>query len=160
KEKLPDAVIADLVEWVRMGIPDPRDRAATVPPSTSWADTLRKRRTWWSLQPVRPVAVPQPRNNGWSMHPIDRFLLAAMENQGLTAGAPADPVRTARRRSLVLTGLPLDPRRIADFVAQCRDEPGRSVAVMRLVDELLSSPHFGERWARHWMDIVRFTETH
>ena len=160
KEKLPEAVIGDLVEWVRMGAPDPRDRATPIPAAAGWAEALRTRRTWWSLQAVRPVAVPAPQNGGWSEHPIDRYLLAAMENRGLTPGDLADPVTIARRLTLVLTGLPPDPRRIAEFVAQCRQEPGRPAAVARLVDELLSSPHFGERWARHWMDVVRFTETH
>jgi hypothetical protein len=154
KKKLGDAVVADLEAWVRMGAPDPRN----TPESgsiTSWEAALRERRNWWSLQPVRSQQVPDVADRHWSDHPVDRFLLARLERAGLAPAAPADRRTLMRRLSLVLTGLPPAPADLEEFVA----DPS-PVAVEKVVDRLLASPHFGERWARHWMDVVRFTETH
>ncbi len=160
KGKLPAADIADLEAWVEMGAPDPRGKAAPVKAATSWEETLRDRRNWWSLQPVASPPVPQPKNGGWSEHPVDRWILARLEDEGLSPNLPASPAVLVRRLSLVLTGLPPSPARISDFLEQAQKEQGNGPALERLVDELLASPHFGERWARHWMDVVRFTETH
>jgi hypothetical protein len=161
KGKLPAAVIADLEAWVKMGAPDPRDKAPAVKAAKSWEEIVRERRTWWSLQPVKKPAVPTPRNADWSKEPIDRFLLAAMEAKGLTPAWDADARTLIRRLSLVLTGLPPTAQEAAEF-AKAWDAAGakRGVALEQVVDRLLASPHFGERWARHWMDVVRFTETH
>ncbi len=147
KGKLPAASIADLEEWVRRGVPDPRDKP-TSRKERSWDEVFRERTNWWSLQPVQQVPLPQPKNAGWSDQVIDRFVLAKLEENGLAPAANASPRTLARRLSLVLTGLP-------PSVVQAS-----SVNYERLVDELLDSPHFGERWARHWLDVVRFTETH
>ena len=161
KGKLPTAVIADLEAWVKMGAPDPRDKATVVQANPSWEEILRKRRAWWSLQPVRKSAVPQPKNASWSDHPIDRFLLAKLEEKGLTPAKPADPHTLIRRVSLVLTGLPPTPDEVEAFVKAYTGPNGiPQAALEQAVDRLLASPHFGERWARHWMDVVRFTETH
>jgi hypothetical protein len=154
KEKLPDAVIADLETWVKMGAPDPRDTAAAAQ-AAPWEEVLRERRQWWSLQPVRPVGPPPVRQAAWSDHPVDRFILARLEQAGLTPAGSADRRTLIRRASLVLTGLPPTPEEIAAFV---QDESPQ--AYERLVDRLLASPHFGERWARHWLDVVRYAETH
>ncbi len=154
KAKLPDAVIADLEEWVRMGAPDPRDTAAARP-SAAWDEVLRERRRWWSLQPVRPVAPPPVSRADWPDDPVDRFILARLEQAGLAPAEPADRLSLIRRASLVLTGLPPTPEQITAFL--CDDSPG---AYEKLVDRLLTSPHFGERWARHWLDVVRYAETH
>ena len=99
---------------------------------------------------------PEVKDAGWSAHPVDRFLLAGLERAGLTPAEPADRRTLIRRLSLVLTGLPPTAgggRR----VRRATSPPG---AYEALVDRLLASPHFGERWARHWLDVVRFTETH
>jgi hypothetical protein len=154
KSRLPDSVIADLETWIRMGAPDPRDRAAAAKAAT-WEEMLRTRRDWWSLQPVRKPAMPAVRNAAWSTDPVDRFLLAKLEQSGLQPAAAADRRTLIRRLSLVLTGLPPSPAEVEAFVGD--DSPRASE---KLVDRLLASPHFGERWARHWLDIVRFTETH
>lgn len=155
KGKLPAAVIADLEAWVKMGAPDPRDKAAPALKTATWTEMLRERRSWWSLQPVKKPEPPAVRDAAWSAHAVDRFILAKLEEKGLTPAAPAERRTLIRRLSLVLTGLPPAPADIEAFVAD--KEPG---AVERLVDRLLASPHFGERWARHWMDVVRFSETH
>ncbi len=162
--RMPASVIADFETWVKIGAPDPRDNAASAKGADSWAEVLRTRRSWWSLQPVRKPAVPQPKNTTWSLHPIDRFLLAKLEEKNLPPAAPANPRMLIRRLSLVLTGLPPTPTQVESFVRACAaaapSQPLPSSAVEKLVDSLLASPHFGERWARHWLDVVRFTETH
>ena len=184
KGKLPADVIADFEAWVMNGANDPRDKPTRTPAADSWAETFRSRRDWWSLRSVQKPVVPQPKNGAWSSQPVDRFVLAKLEEQGLAPAEPTDPRTLARRLSLVLTGLPPTPEQVASFVMECEgtgttriersdtdqvsDHPSdprhpRSIpqhAVQKLVDSLLDSPHFGERWARHWMDVVRFTETH
>jgi hypothetical protein len=153
--KLPEAVIADLEAWIKMGAPDPRDKATPAVAGANWAEMLHDRRSWWSLQPVRRPALPRVKNAAWSDHPVDQFILAKLEDKGLTPVGPADARTLVRRLSLVLTGLPPTPAEVDAFL-----EDNAPKAVERLVDRLLASPHFGERWARHWMDVVRFSETH
>ncbi len=161
KGKLPLAIIADLEAWVKMGAPDPRDKAPVIKAAKSWDETVAERRKWWSLQPVKKLSVPTPKNAGWSNDPIDRFLLTAIEAQGLTPAKDADPRTLVRRLSLVLTGLPGTAEEMDDFVKACDGASAKpQAAIEKLVDRLLASPHFGERWARHWMDVVRYTETH
>lgn len=161
--KLSAAAIADLETWVRMGAPDPRDQPARRKPATTWPEVLRARRDWWSLDPVRSPVIPAPKDPNRTQSPIDRFVAVKLEEQGLPAAAPASARTVVRRLSLVLTGLPPSPELVEDFVRDCGGDdvaPLPAPAVERLVDALLDSPHFGERWARHWMDVVRFTETH
>lgn len=163
KGKLSDAVIADLEAWVKMGVPDPRESTTVARPSSNWEDILRERRGWWSLLPVQSPPIPESKA-AWSNHPIDRLILTKLETEGLPPGRPATAATLARRLSLILTGLPPTADQIDRFVRACgavaSSEPIPETAVAAYVDELLASPHFGERWARHWMDIVRFTETH
>ena len=156
--KFEPGVIADFRRWIEMGAPDPRDE----PPSekeleraTSWEATFAKRRRWWSFQRVVTPRVPSVRNEGWSSHNIDRFLLAAMDAQGLWPAKAADRRTLLRRVSFVLTGLPPTPEQIHHFLAD-----DSTNAYERVVDRLLDSPRFGERWARHWMDLVRYCESH
>jgi cytochrome c553 len=160
KGKLPAAIIADFEAWVKMGAPDPRDKVSKTPTAKSWDDLVRERRQWWSLQAVKKSHLPTPKDADWSNQAIDRFLLAKMETKGLTPAKDADPRTLIRRLSLVLTGLPPRAREVESF-AKAWDKCAKPQAtVEHLVDRLLASPHFGERWARHWMDVVRFTETH
>jgi hypothetical protein len=104
---------------------------------------------------VRLPALPPVKDLAWARHPVDRFLLARLEQAGLQPAAPADRRTLSRRLSLVLLGLPPAPEETEAFLHD--DSPA---AWEHLVDRLLASPHFGERWARHWLDIVRFSETH
>ena len=159
KGKLPAAAIADLEEWVKLGAPDPRDKPPAIKPATSWEETLRVRRDWWSLHPVVEPPIPEPKRTDYSQNPVDRFILARLEAENLEPAGPAPAEALARRLSLVLTGLPLPPTRVAAFAEEIKTI-GADAAAERMVDELLASPHFGERWARHWLDVVRFTETH
>lgn len=170
KGKLPPAVIADFEEWVKRGAPDPREKPAAVKQEEPWEDTFRRRATWWSLQPVKKPPVPQTRQDDWSAHPVDRFLSARRDEQNLTPAVAADPHTLARRLSLVLTGLPPTAEQVEAFVRDCHvmsvggtngaGQPLPAQAVERYVDRLLASPYFGERWARHWLDVVHFSETH
>ena len=158
--KLDDAIITDFAAWVKMGAPDPRSapdklHAAAAAP---WAETLAARRQWWCFQPVRARGVPAPRNLQWSAHPVDRFLLAKQEQRGLEPGADADLRTLLRRLSFAITGLPPETREIERFVSEAGDN--RQVAIENTASRLLALPAFGERWARHWMDLVRYAETY
>ncbi len=176
KGKLSADAIATFEEWVKLGAPDPREETPAVRLPESWEETLRERRDWWSLKPVVKPAVPMVKDEKWSDNPVDRFLLAKLESQGLSPATNADPRTIARRLSLVLTGLPPTNEELAVFLKDVHELRGSMVnprpdaasdtapippaALTRFVDHLLGSVHFGERWARHWMDVVRFTETH
>lgn len=128
---------------------------ASATTSSAWASLYHARLDWWSLRPPASSPIPKVRNTDWPRHDIDRFILARLEQQGLTPAAPARPRTLARRLSLILTGLPPTPVQVGRLAADASDS-----ACDRLVDELLESPHFGERWARHWMDVVHYADTH
>ncbi len=158
--KLDDNVIADFEKWIRDGAADPR----THPPSAkesaaeSWEAQLAERATWWSLQPPRACEPPPVNDTAWSSEPVDRFINASLEKAGLDPAAPATASVLLRRLACVLTGLPPSPEQVESFPAAYRERPEQ--ALRQLVDELLASPHFGERFARHWMDVVRYTDTY
>lgn len=119
---------------------------------------FQERRNWWSLTPVENPPVPTVIDTKWSDHPVDQFVLAKLEEEGLLPAQLADPRTLVRRLSLTLTGLPPTPEEVDVFVRNAeRDRVG---AYEKLVERLLTSVHFGERWARHWMDVVRFAETY
>ena len=121
----------------------------------TWERAYTNRIQWWSLQPIRVAEPPVPKNSSWRLNFIDSFILKRLEEVGLTPAPEADRVVLARRLSFALTGLPPDRETSERF---CRDHsPG---AFERLVQALLDSPHFGERWARHWMDVVHYSDTH
>ncbi len=147
--RLSDTDVASLQEWVRRGLPWPTEQASDQASAVSQGYAAM-RREHWAFQPVADPPVPAVE----SEHPIDRFVLHALRQAGLTANSPAGPSTLIRRLSFVLTGLPPVPSDVMDFIA----DPSPS-AYEEAVDRLLDSPHFGERWARHWMDIVRFGET-
>ncbi|QDU92345.1 PSD1 and planctomycete cytochrome C domain-containing protein [Lignipirellula cremea] len=157
KEKLPAAVIDDFCRWIAAGAPDPRSDppAAADAARLAWEARFEQRRAWWSFQPVVESAPPRVRNEAWSADPIDHFILAKLEASGLQPAPRAQRRALIRRLSFALTGLPPDPAEVEQFVAD--DSP---MAWPRQVDRLLASPHFGERWARHWMDVVRYTDTY
>lgn len=159
-KKLPDEVIADFVKWVELGAPDSRDQPPSVDEaaSLSWKAIFEKRRQWWSLQPLQKVTPPSVTNNDWSERPVDRFLLEKLQQSHLQPAQSASPRTLIRRLSFVLTGLPPTPEDVEAFVSAAKQD--RQAAYERLVDRLLASPHFGERFARHWMDVVRYTDTY
>lgn len=160
RPQLADSVIADFVTWINQGAVDPRDQAPTVAAGATtdnvgWEATLKARKDWWSFQPVRKASVPKVKDAAWSEHPIDRFLLAKMEERGLRPSPAASRESLLRRVTFALTGLPPTADEIDDFRRDASPD-----AYEKRVDRLLASPRFGERWARHWMDLVRYCESH
>jgi len=157
RPKLSDSVVSDFITWVNQGAVDPRDQPPTVlaTNTVAWAETFAVRKDWWSFKPVRKPVLPAVTNTAWSTHPVDRFLLAKIEASGLQPAAPADRRTLIRRVTFALTGLPPTPDEIRAFIKDTSPE-----AYAKVVEQLLSSPRFGEHWARHWMDLVRFAETH
>ncbi|GBD37256.1 Xanthan lyase [bacterium HR36] len=148
KKKLPAAVIADFEHWIRLGAPMPAEAAGNV------AGTPEAGRQHWAFQPLRRVAVPAVRHSAWPRTAVDRFLLAAMEAKGVVPLADADRHTLLRRLYFDLIGLPPTPEEIAAFVADNSPD-----AWEKVVDRLLASPHFGERWGRHWLDVVRYADS-
>ncbi|GBL43939.1 hypothetical protein LBMAG55_15570 [Verrucomicrobiota bacterium] len=151
RPKLDAQIIADFVEWVNRGAPDPRTKAPEDSITPAWSDLLQVRRHWWSFQPITSPVVP----TGKSVSPIDRFLDVKIAAAGITPSAQADKATLIRRATYVLTGLPPTPADIASFEADTSPE-----AFAKVVDRLLASPRYGEHFARHWMDLVRYADTH
>lgn len=150
KERLPDAVVADFVAWVKRGAPDPRvDTKAPIGPDYA------KAKEHWAYRPLTRPSVPEPHDAAWSRTPVDRYIRAAQEQAKVTPAAVADRRTLIRRLSLDLTGLPPTPAEVDAFSADPAPD-----AFERLVDRLLASPQFGVRWARHWLDLARFAESH
>lgn len=151
RPKLDAKMIADFVEWVNRGAPDPRTKAPTNSTPPAWSDLLTVRKHWWSFQPISNPSVPA----GKSANPIDRFLDAKIVTADITPSAKADKSTLLRRATYVLTGLPPTPAEITAFEADASLE-----AFAKVIDRLLASPRYGEHFARHWMDLVRYADTH
>ena len=157
--KLPSDEVALLSTWVKHGAPWPSDpnRDANTGSHTivtrSGGPTSEERR-FWSFRPIAAPAIPKVRNPGWCKTPIDAFILARQESSGVVAVAPADKRTLIRRATFDLTGLPPAPADVADFLADHSPD-----AFARVVDRLLASPAYGERWGRHWLDVVRYADT-
>ncbi len=146
--RLSEAEVAILVEWVQRGAPDPRIAASRIGGMT--ADEARQ---WWSLQPVRQVTPPAVRMMSWPQNEIDHFVLAEQEPRGFTPAPPADRRTLLRRASFDLTGLPPTPEEFDAFLSDTAPD-----AFATVVDRLLSSTAYGQRWARHWLDVVRYAD--
>ena len=149
KGKLPAAVIADFAEWIARGAPDPRGGELAV---TGGID-IEAGRNHWSYRPLREPRMPETRSIAGDSS-IDMYLLAQLRSNGLVQGPLAERHVLVRRLYFDLLGLPPSPEEIEDFVNN--DAPD---AYPRLVDRLLASPQFGERWGRHWLDVVRYAES-
>jgi hypothetical protein len=152
KARLTDAEIDKLVRWVKLGLPWPEVDPAKAIAGNRWQITSEQRR-FWSFQPVKAVPPPTVHMQTWPRSDIDRFILAALEARGLRPAPPADRRTLLRRATFDLTGLPPTPAEMDAFLADA--SPG---AFARVVDRLLASPHYGERWGRHWLDIVRYAD--
>ena len=151
KKKLPDDVIADFVKWVEMGAPDPRAANATTVGGKYNKIDARKH---WSFQPVNRRAHAALKDPSWPRTEIDKYILAGLEARQLRPVADADKETLLRRVTFDLVGLPPTPQEIDDFVK----DPA-SNALEKVIDRLLASPQFGERWGRHWLDVARYGES-
>ncbi|MEQ8789908.1 MAG: PSD1 and planctomycete cytochrome C domain-containing protein [Pirellulaceae bacterium] len=154
-KKLPAETIANFERWVAMGAPDPREGAAAV--TDKYEIDLEKGREFWAFQPPQKTAPAEVKNTAWPRSDIDRFLLVELEAKGLRPVADADAETLARRLSFDLIGLPPTPQQVDQFAELHAHSPQQAVA--SLVDQLLDSPKFGERWGRHWLDVARFAES-
>ena len=154
KEALDESQVADFAAWVKMGAPDPRAAAehADAPPEKPPYDFTAARRQWAFHKP-EPVAPPVTAS-GWVRSPVDAFILAKLQEKGLAPAPPADRRTLLRRVTFDLIGLPPTPGEVADFLADPSPE-----AFGKVVERLLASPRYGERWARHWLDVVRYTDS-
>ena len=154
--KLPAHVIADFEQWIRRGAPDPRTGGEQTVVATRTAETFDygPGREHWAFRRVEDPALPEVENEAWVSRDLDRFILSHLEERGLAPVAPADKRTLLRRATFDLVGLAPSEAEIKDFLAD--ESPD---AFGRVVDRLLASPHYGERWGRHWLDIARYADS-
>ena len=152
KGKLPEAVLADFVAWVKMGAPWPGDAGKV---------TITKKipdgKNHWAFQPVKKPALPVVKDKQWPQTDMDYFILARLEASGLSPANRADNRTLIRRLYIDLIGLPPTAEEINTFLKKC--QTNQKATVEALVDQLLASPHYGERWGRHWLDVARYADT-
>ncbi|WP_439624552.1 PSD1 and planctomycete cytochrome C domain-containing protein [Gemmata sp.] len=148
--KLPDARIAAVAKWVTDGAAWPEEKATAARP----AGTTEADRNHWAFRPVADPPPPAVRDAAWPLTDVDRFILARLEAAGIKPAAAADKRTLLRRATFDLTGLPPTPEEIRAFLAD--ETPG---AFERVVERLLASKHYGERWGRHWLDVARYADT-
>jgi len=147
-DKLTDQQINDLVAWVRMGAPDPRTQTAA---QKEWKDPNAKH---WAWQPVKKAVVPTSSDSSWCKNPIDNFIVAKLSEKGMKPSPLADKRTLIRRAYFDLTGLPPAPDEVEAFVNDSSPN-----AFEKVIDRLLASPQYGERWGRHWLDTARYADT-
>jgi mono/diheme cytochrome c family protein len=156
-DKLPDDTIAAIARWIDLGAPYDQPLVQNPRDPDSWTATVvpEEAREFWSFQPLADGGPPVVKNEAWIRNPVDRFVLAKLEEKGLTQNSLADRRVLIRRAYFDLIGLPPPPAEIEKFIADTDPQ-----AYEKMIDRLLDSPHFGERWARHWLDAARFAESH
>jgi cytochrome c553 len=148
--KLSDEVIADFAKWITMGAPDPREGKAVAHKGMD----LEKGKAYWAFQPPQKAPAPAVKDKGWAKGEIDRFVQAEREAKGLKPVAEAENAVLVRRLYFDLIGLPPTPEQVEAFVKDSSPK-----AYEALVDTLLASPQYGERWGRHWLDVARYAES-
>ena len=151
KGKLPPEAVEALAAWVKAGAPWPAAATVSVPGP---ANVQKVRQSHWAFQPVRRLDPPQVRDRAWARTPVDPFILAGLEARGLTPAVDAERRTLLRRVTLDLIGLPPTPEEVEAFVADPRPE-----AYALLIERLLASSQYGERWGRHWLDVARYADT-
>ena len=156
KRKLPTEAIHDIENWIAMGAPDPRNQPISEDfgENVLRAKALEEGRRYWAFKPLVDPVLPSIENQNWPADPLDHFILAKLEDQGLSPSQPADRQVLIRRTYFDLIGLPPSPEQIEDFLADSDPD-----AFSKVVDGLLTSVTFGERWGRHWLDVARYADT-
>ena len=154
--KLAKEKIKILTHWVRLGMPyPPGEEKEMVAEAHSSVPTVNEEtKKWWSFQPVADVEIPGVNDKSWPRNPIDNFVLSNLEEVSLQPAVPASKRALVRRAYYDLIGLPPTPEQVESFVANENAD-----AYTNLIDELLDSPHYGEKWGRHWLDLVRYAES-
>ena len=150
--KLPEEVVADFAKWIDMGAPDPRHSSAAIKPKREI--NIDDGKQWWSFRPLRIVVPPAVEATSRIRTPIDAFIADAWTKHQLKAAPAAGKEKLIRRAYFDLTGLPPTPEQIDAFLSDSSDK-----AFERVVDTLLDSPRYGEKWGRHWLDVARFAES-
>ncbi|MDB6155257.1 MAG: Planctomycete cytochrome [Chthoniobacteraceae bacterium] len=150
-EKLTESQITDLMAWIKMGAPDPRKAAAG---SGKLSGLTDKAREHWAYQPVRQQPVPVNHNQQWCRTPVDAFILQKLEAKNMVPAPDAGKEALLRRATYDLIGLPPSPQEVEAFLTDTT--PG---AFAKVIDRLLASPHYGERWGRFWLDTARYSDT-
>jgi cytochrome c553 len=152
KKKLSESTIRDLKQWVAMGLPWPDEAENTVEVESNRGFSISdEQRSFWSFQPVSNPAIPSIEGDDWSRTEIDSFIQSALSEKGLMPSSPVNKEQLIRRATFDLIGLPPTAEEIDAFVGDVSE-----MAFSDVVDRLLASPHYGERWARHWFDGVRY----
>jgi hypothetical protein len=151
KHKLADHEVEAFVKWIVQGAPDPRDGAPVKP-----RRELAEAKKLWSLQPLHSPATPAVKDISWPKTPIDYFILSKLEHQQLAPVPQADRRTLIRRATFDLVGLPPNPADVESFLTDPAPLPD---AFAKVIDRLLASPQYGERWGRHWLDLVRYADT-
>ena len=179
KGKLPDKEVETLVRWVEMGAPWPAEPPPTAASKGDEFDLEKRKSEFWVWQPIRKTAPPSVVNSAWPRSDIDRYVLSRLEDSNLKPTSDADATALLRRLYFDLIGLPPSAKEVEEFLNDCqmtalaKDERGsahqdsvasahfskRLQATEKVIDKLLESPHFGERWGRHWLDLVRYAES-
>lgn len=156
KQKLPPEVIADFVKWIEMGAPDPRESTSAEIAAKRVVDAkvVEEGKKLWAFSPLSNAAPPAVKNEALVRTPVDRFILAKLEAQSIAPSAPVSREKLIRRAYFDLWGLPPSPQDVEAFIKDSSPQ-----AYENLIDRLLASERYGERWARHWLDVVRFAET-
>lgn len=156
-DKLPEAEIDAIAKWIDLGAPYDKPLVENPRDPDSWTTTViaDKAREFWSFQPLKRLEPPAVKNAAWVRNPIDRFVLGKAEEKGLSPNLPASKRILLRRAYFDLIGLPPTPAEVEAFLKD--DSPN---AFEKVIDQLLDSPHYGERWGRHWLDAARFAESH
>lgn len=158
KRKLPKNVIDDFRKWIEMGAPDPRVNAISKVNSKITPDDIKQARdSFWAYSKPEKTTAQELEDSAWSKTDIDRFILSKLEQADLTPTADAKPRKLLRRLSFDLVGLPPSPEEIKSFTASWKQDPDQAVAAV--VDRLLETEQYGERWGRHWLDVARYAES-
>lgn len=152
--KLPQTEIDTLAKWVRLGLPMSEIAGGDHADEDGSPAVNEETKRFWSFQPVKASNPPSVTRSEWVRNPIDGFVLRKLEDAGLRPARPVSKTALLRRAYYDLTGLPPSPEEVEAFVADKSPD-----AFEKVVDRLLESPHYGERWARHWLDLVRYAET-
>jgi hypothetical protein len=158
KRKLPQSVIDDFRKWIEMGAPDPRVNTITkINSKITKEDIQQARDSFWAYQKPVKNTPPAIKDASWPRSDVDRFVLAKLEQSELKPAADAEPWKVLRRLTFDLVGLPPTPQQISSFTSAWKRSPERAIA--SVVDQLLETKQYGERWGRHWLDVARYAES-
>jgi hypothetical protein len=155
-KKLPSSILADFQTWIESGAPDPRTQQQSEIRSSITADDIEAGRHFWSFQKPQIEQIPRS-SSDWVRNEIDEFIREKLDARGLQPAPDAEPAVVLRRLFFDLIGLPPEPEQVESFEKAYAKNPEKAIAAV--VDRLLEQPQFGERWARHWLDVVRYAES-